>query len=145
MDHPAHGFDDVEAGADAAVEVHLDAVATAATIPGSTSIEDGAPSSWRPPWFETMMASAPVSAAGGRPRGRGSLQDQLAAPALLTQSTVVPVEASDRTGSCPGGERAEVRGVLPASADDVAEAPPLGPACSRHQTRRAAISRCGSA
>ncbi len=36
---------------------------TASTISGSTSIEDGAPSSWRPPWLETTMACAPVLAA----------------------------------------------------------------------------------
>ena len=36
---------------------------TESTISGSTSIEDGAPSSWRPPWLETTIACAPVLAA----------------------------------------------------------------------------------
>ncbi|SCB44631.1 hypothetical protein GA0061101_11959 [Rhizobium lusitanum] len=36
---------------------------TASTILGSMLMEEGAPSSWRPPWLETMMASAPVSTA----------------------------------------------------------------------------------
>src|SRR3981189_703284 len=33
---------------------------TASTISGSTSIDDGAPSSWRPPWLDTTSACAPV-------------------------------------------------------------------------------------
>ncbi len=36
---------------------------TASTMPGSAEMEEGAPSSCRPPWFETMMASAPLSTA----------------------------------------------------------------------------------
>ena len=36
---------------------------TASTISGSTSIGEGAWSSWRPPWFDTMMASMPCSTA----------------------------------------------------------------------------------
>jgi hypothetical protein len=27
---------------------------------GDVEIDDGAPSSWRPPWFDTTIASAPV-------------------------------------------------------------------------------------
>src|SRR5215831_850044 len=42
-------FDHVLAGADAAVEQHLAAVATALAISGSTRTVAGAPSSWRPP------------------------------------------------------------------------------------------------
>ncbi len=37
--------------------------ATASTISGRTSIGDGAWSSWRPPWFDTMIASMPRSTA----------------------------------------------------------------------------------
>jgi hypothetical protein len=36
---------------------------TASTMPGRASIDDKAPSSCRPPWFDTISASAPVSAA----------------------------------------------------------------------------------
>ena len=36
---------------------------TASAIGGSAEIEDGAPSSWRPPWFDTTSAAAPVFAA----------------------------------------------------------------------------------
>ncbi len=36
---------------------------TAALIAGKASSEAGAWSSWRPPWFETMMPSTPISAA----------------------------------------------------------------------------------
>jgi len=36
---------------------------TAALIAGNASNEAGAWSSWRPPWFETMMPSTPISAA----------------------------------------------------------------------------------
>src|SRR5215468_4178309 len=32
---------------------------TASAIAGSAEIDDGAPSSWRPPWLETTTASAP--------------------------------------------------------------------------------------
>ena len=35
----------------------------ASTISGSTEIVEGAPSSWRPPWFDTTMASAPAATA----------------------------------------------------------------------------------
>ncbi len=34
---------------------------TASTIPGKARMLEGAPSSWRPPWFETISASAPLS------------------------------------------------------------------------------------
>ena len=33
---------------------------TASAIAGSAAIDDDAPSSWRPPWFDTTMASAPT-------------------------------------------------------------------------------------
>ena len=36
---------------------------TASTISGSIRIELSAPSSWRPPWFDTTIASAPMSSA----------------------------------------------------------------------------------
>jgi hypothetical protein len=36
---------------------------TASAIAGSAAIEEGAPSSWRPPWLETTIASAPLSTA----------------------------------------------------------------------------------
>src|SRR3990170_154225 len=36
---------------------------TASTTSGSASIVAGAPSSWRPPWFETMMPAMPWSRA----------------------------------------------------------------------------------
>ena len=36
---------------------------TASTTSGSASSEAGAPSSWRPPWFETTMPSTPASTA----------------------------------------------------------------------------------
>ena len=36
---------------------------TASTICGSASIDDIAPSNWRPPWLDTIIASAPVCAA----------------------------------------------------------------------------------
>ncbi len=36
---------------------------TASAIAGKALIDDGAPSSWRPPWFETTIASAPLATA----------------------------------------------------------------------------------
>ena len=36
---------------------------TAAWMAGSTSIGEGARSSWRAPWFDTMMPSTPMAAA----------------------------------------------------------------------------------
>ena len=36
---------------------------TASTIAGSAAIDEGAPSSWRPPWLLTTIASAPLLAA----------------------------------------------------------------------------------
>jgi hypothetical protein len=36
---------------------------TASTMAGSAAMDDGAPSSWRPPWLLTISASAPLSAA----------------------------------------------------------------------------------
>ena len=35
----------------------------ASAMPGSASMDEGAPSSWRPPWLLTTSASAPLSAA----------------------------------------------------------------------------------
>ena len=36
---------------------------TAATTPGRAANDEATPSSWRPPWFETITASAPLSTA----------------------------------------------------------------------------------
>ncbi len=50
--------------------------ATASTTSGSASSVAGAPSSWRPPWFETMIAAAPCSTASRAVLPRDdSLQD----------------------------------------------------------------------
>ena len=40
--------------------VGLGFILVASAIFGSIAIEDGAPSSWRPPWFDTTIASAPL-------------------------------------------------------------------------------------
>ena len=51
------------AAADAAVEQNLEAVADGLAITGNASTVAGTPSSCRPPWLETTMAVAPMSAA----------------------------------------------------------------------------------
>ena len=61
---------------------------TAATMAGNARMEVSAPSSWRPPWLDTTMASAPLST------GElcvlnvlNTFEDQFAAPLLLTHLT----------------------------------------------------------
>ncbi len=61
---------------------------TASTTRGSAEIADGAPSSWRPPWFDTLMASAPVvTAILASSTSRMPLRISLPGHRLLTHST----------------------------------------------------------
>ena len=53
----------VGAAAHAGVEQHRDAAVTASTTAGSASSVAIAPSTWRPPWLETMTPSMPSSTA----------------------------------------------------------------------------------
>ena len=116
----------VLAGADAAVEVHLDAVADRVDDGGQRRIVEGAPSSCRPPWLETMMASAPVSAAmrassGSRMPFRISLPPQ--------RSLIQATSFQDRRGSNCSLVQAASEARSPTSvdvADDVAEGAALG-------------------
>jgi mono/diheme cytochrome c family protein len=54
------GLEHVLAAADAAVHVHLDVLAHRLDDGGQRAMDEGAPSSWRPPWLLTMSASAPL-------------------------------------------------------------------------------------
>ena len=87
----------VLAGADAAVHVHLDAVADRLDDrPAAREIDEGAPSSWRPPWLETISASAPVSAASrASSASRMPLRISLPPQRFLIHST----SSQDRRGS----------------------------------------------
>ena len=61
---------------------------TASTTRGSIEIDDGAPSSWRPPWLDTTIASAPVvTAILASSTSRMPLRISLPGHRLLTHST----------------------------------------------------------
>src|SRR3984893_12986351 len=61
---------------------------TASTISLKTEMEDGAPSNWRPPWFDTTIASAPA-ATPRRASSASSMPFKINLPGqrLRTQST----------------------------------------------------------
>ena len=66
--------------------------------PAARAIDDGAPSSWRPPWLETIDRVG--AAVDGEPRVldvQDALEDQLAAPALLDPLDVGPGQRAGRT------------------------------------------------
>ena len=66
---------------------------TASAISGSAEIDDGAPSSWRPPWFDTTIASAPASTASRASSGvEHALDDELSRPEALDPFDVAPGE-----------------------------------------------------
>jgi peptidoglycan/LPS O-acetylase OafA/YrhL len=91
-----HRLEHVLAGADAAVHVHLDRLPTASTISGSAEMEEGAPSSWRPPWLETISASAPeLTARRASSTSWMPLRISLPPQRFLIHST----SAQDRRGS----------------------------------------------
>ncbi len=88
--------------------------------------DDGAPSSWRPPWLETISASAPESHRQlGVLHVLDALEDQLAAPALLDPLHVVPVQRRVELLARPLRQRTHVVDALH-MAHDVAEAAALG-------------------
>ena len=61
---------------------------TVSAIRGSAAIADGAPSSCRPPWFDTLIASAPVvTAILASSTSRMPLRMSLPGQMLLTHST----------------------------------------------------------
>src|ERR1039458_4321568 len=67
---------------------------TASAIAGNAEIEDGAPSSWRPPWFDTTMASAPsLTAVLASSASRMPLRISLPGQIFLIHSTSFQLSA----------------------------------------------------
>ena len=102
-------LDDVGAAPDAAVQDHRHALAGAA-IAGSTRKGDAAPSSWRPPWLDTMTPSPPISRAmRGIRRRKETFHHQLARPAPRISSRSVQASwsrrrcAHERSATAPAG------------------------------------------
>src|ERR1700686_4236308 len=85
---------------------------TASATFGSAEIEEGAPSSWRPPWFDTTMASAPSLTAVLVSSASNTLQDQLARPDLLDPLHVFPTQRRIELRPNPGRQRIDVGRVL---------------------------------
>ena len=66
---------------------------TAPAIAGSDAIEERAPSSWRPPWFETTMPSTPAAAASlASSTSRMPFSTSLARPQAAHPVDVAPVQ-----------------------------------------------------
>ena len=82
---------------------------TASTTRGSAAIADGAPSSWRPPWLDTLMASAPVvTAILASSTSRMPLRISLPGHRLLTHSTSFQRQRRVELARGPCGQRVDV-------------------------------------
>ena len=122
---------------------------TASTIAGSALIDDGAPSSWRPPWLETISASAPLSTASrASSTSRMPFRISLPPQRFLIHSTSSQFRRGSNCSRRPGDERRHVADALDV-ADDVAEAAPLraehaqAPARLGHQVEQVGERRLG--
>ena len=98
---------------------------TASTMAGSARMLDGAPSSCRPPWFDTTNASAPLRTASRASSAiHDAFQHQLAAPPVFDPRHVVPTQRRIELLRGPAGQRTHVLDTGDVT-DDVAElAPP---------------------
>ena len=96
------------------------------------------PSSWRPPWLETTIASAPLRGGDLRVLGvEDALQDQLAAPELLHPLDVLPGERRVELPGDPLRQRGEAVRVRDAALE-VAERLSLA---AQHVQRPAGLSQ----
>ena len=83
---------------------------TASTTDATTSIGDAAPSSCRPPWFETMMPSTPRRTASARVAGvEDALQEQRPVPGAPQVVDVGPGHAGVEELAHPAGEGRGIR------------------------------------
>ena len=116
----------VLAGADAAVEQDLDLASPPhRRCAGNIEIEDGAPSSWRPPWLETTIAAAPVPAAAlASSTSRMPLMISLPGQMLRIHSMSFQFSASSNCVRGPFGQRLDVLHAFH-MAGQVAEGPAL--------------------
>ena len=103
-----HRLDDVESAADPAVHQDLALVAHSLGDVRQRADRGAHVSSWRPPWFPTMTASAPWSRRRSGVVGvQDALQRDLAAPVLAQPREVVPGHAGIELSGDP---RLEVTG-----------------------------------
>ena len=99
---------------------------TASTMAGSASMLDCAPSSWRPPWLQTISASAPdATASFASSTSWMPLRISLPPQRFLIHSTSSQLSVRVELLGGPVGQRTHVAHALDV-ADDVAELAPAG-------------------